>query len=714
MDEKSLEQLADQAATGLRSDRELYLDVKQELHSHLEDKADHFVREGHNPEESVELAKKSFGSPLDVASELLAANKQKMKLRSILRVTFGTLIVPLAILLALYLGYGRFVRLQAVSGMMSGNFNSNLPSLPLTNKYPISIAQNPEMISLAEGGAKNTPDILRYVKTHPKNQDTRIYYAYYTLFLKVDETTAKEPDYVAAMRLGEQIDPQNALYNVLLAEYYLKHGIMTREEKASKSNNTKTDEILDQRAFNLGIAELHKAVNKPYLHTYQKEILQKKLNALPDPFLIEDYLQREIRAAAIISPQFAGYRELARKIPGSARILISKGHPKEAEALLDTWKPYTRLLLSDQNGTLINPRVISSSATILTRGASPLYEQLGEIPKAREAGSIYAQLMKMRKDRAPRAKQDRFQQIIQQRGSQLAVMYLSAFGKDSSITIQELTPGRMLEYVLAEEVFFQALLVILAIALVGTLIQGTLWLFRLRRASSVPLLLMLPVKEIVKALILGILLPVALYLVYASIPAISGRNFSLHAGVLNRMRAELAILAILVLWIPIRIIRLYIRQRCSDLDIPVPATQEETITGWKVRVTIFAALVLSGISIFVSGDISPVVRVLGVVASIAIAVVVVNYASRRRSEHGLYYGTLARSLAPIYALSIILISCTVQPWLMHSEAKLLRTDTVIFGYLANSNANTVGLTLAEARASVKYTKTLSDIINGSK
>ena len=110
MTNQSFEDLAKEAAAGLKSDPELFLDVKQELHSHLEDKAQYFASQGKSEEESAELSRQSFGSPMDVAAELVDANRQRMKLRGLLRLAVGALVVPLAILLALYVGYGRFAR----------------------------------------------------------------------------------------------------------------------------------------------------------------------------------------------------------------------------------------------------------------------------------------------------------------------------------------------------------------------------------------------------------------------------------------------------------------------------------------------------------------------------------------------------------------------------------------------------------------------------
>ena len=45
-----------------------------------------------------------------------------------------------------------------------------------------------------------------------------------------------------------------------------------------------------------------------------------------------------------------------------------------------------------------------------------------------------------------------------------------------------------------------------------------------------------------------------------------------------------------------------------------------------------------------------------------------------RNTYGLYYGTLARSLMPVYACAVILIGVIGLPWLQKEESALLKQD----------------------------------------
>jgi hypothetical protein len=89
-----------------------------------------------------------------------------------------------------------------------------------------------------------------------------------------------------------------------------------------------------------------------------------------------------------------------------------------------------------------------------------------------------------------------------------------------------------------------------------------------------------------------------------------------------------------------------------------------------------------------------------------------RYTGVQRKTYGLYYGTLARSLAPVYAFSIIFLSLTAQPWLMCNEAKWLRNDPLIFGHIADRGTETVGFTSIEARAASEYSRLLLKALDG--
>ncbi len=778
MTDQPFEKLAEQAASGLKGDQELYLDVKQELRSHLEEKAEKFTHEGHSEDESADLARKSFGSPLDVAADLLNANKRRMKLRALFRLAFGALIVPVAILLALYLGYGRLARMHVLATGFTGPVGVRLPPAPFYGmEYfddPAHLGAIPELV----GGESHAQDILRYWEAHKQDPDGRIYYAYYALFLKTDD----ERTYVDAMRQGERLEPENAFYNVMLAEWYLRRGMISRGEGPAKYGEVAKDEVLDQRLFGLGIVELRKAMSKPYLHTHQAEVVRRKLDAMPSPLLTEQYMARVALAAGELLPHLARYRALARKMPGCARILISQGKTVEAEAVMDTWRPYSDLLLSDSDTGMIHGLVTAACGTILAKEAAGVYDQLGAKTKAEDARRTLGRLRAFRKAQTKARRQvtgetqidsfgfemPRTREPLTQHGSFLAKFFMPVL-VETKITPQELTPSRMHEHVMAEEILMQVLMIVFALLLLLAIASGFLWMLRLRRAASAPLLLVLPAHEVLWVLLMGIMLPMAVYWVYSRMPIIGGREFGLTSTMWPRFVLEYLILGIAMVAIPITMVRRRTRQRCLDLDVPIPDSRQEIASYWRVwaslpiaaviaaiaihgedpygksdllsadgqamffvfvavlLVTLIAAAIRQGIGRLLLIFVLPaglliysmldyglmslhqqdsVLRLGGLALAAALAVSGAIYAIRHRGEHGLYFGTLARSIAPVCALAIIFMSLTIQPWLMFNEAQWLRRDTVGIGYLANPGRSQMAFSLPEAREIHAYNESL--------
>lgn len=718
MEEHTFDQLAADAAAGLKADQEVYRDVTQELHTFLEDKTERYRREGHSGEESVALAKKAFGSPLDVASELLTANRGRLRLRALLRMGFNALIIPLAVLLALYLGYGRFAQLQNMNAWLTRATSPyptestlKLPTLPLMG---VDIDSNPKendttLVGQLYGNYRTADSIRRYWEAHRDEPDSHMIYAYFAVF----DEPRDEGQYVSDMRQGEQIEPQNALYNVLLADYYLKRGVLAEKDSRENDRQPAGDLLLDRRAMELGIAEMRQAAAKPYLHTYQMEILKKRLDSLPRPLLTEDYLRRVNISAGVLFPELNRFRNVARRTSAAARLLAVEGRSAEAEAAMDTGKPYSVLLTRDSNSHLIGALTAQAVAVILTQDGAQVYRQLGKQAKAREAQGTYARLWDLKAAQKTEREKGRvtIKADLEQHSSQYAAVFLPVFPVASGappVTDRELIPNRMHEHVLYEETGVGMLQMVLVLLLLGTVLQGMLWHYRLRSAASVPLLLLPPAREIARVLWWGLVLPILIYAVYSRLPIVGGREFSWSAHGW-RFSLELLVLGILVLWLPARMIHRYVRRRCDDLDIPMPPARKERTISLTVRSMSYIAAVLLVAAVFLPiADTPEAIKLGGLLIALFLIVIGVRHAASKRRDYGLYYGTLAWSMAPLYAFAIILLAVTLQPLLLSREAAWLRKDTLMFGH-SNPNQFTA-CTGVEARVTQYYSQQLLQVL----
>jgi hypothetical protein len=255
----------------------------------------------------------------------------------------------------------------------------------------------------------------------------------------------------------------------------------------------------------------------------------------------------------------------------------------------------------------------------------------------------------------------------------------------------------MHEHVLFEELFTGLLCIIYILAMLWALLQGAILLRRLRGSSSVPLLLLPPARVMLRALVLGIALPMVIYWVYSRLPVIGGREYG-WLYMFQRFAMELLLLGGIVLWLPGHMIRRYIRQRCDELVIAIPDKMNGVTNNRRVRMaTIFGLGVLILVS-YTPFYISPFISVIEIMLGMSLLVIAWYFTVNMWQNFGLYYGTLARSIAPLYALAVIFLSLTVQPWLLNQEAKWLRQDTLCIGFMAKTQENTAISSTPEAKS----------------
>ena len=196
-----------------------------------------------------------------------------------------------------------------------------------------------------------------------------------------------------------------------------------------------------------------------------------------------------------------------------------------------------------------------------------------------------------------------------------------------------------------------------------------------------------------RALLLGIALPMLLYWLYTRCPIVGGREYGWSSSMRPRFIVKLCLLGLLMLWLPARIIRRHLQQRCADLGITLPSPREERRMNWLVRGAGVAALLLLMAAIKFTTHLLDVTTLQGLpyaanvsrpsttwgqylltdtlVLAIGIGFAMLLVAMWKRRQHALYYGTLARSLAPVYAFAILFLTLVVQPWLLYNEAHWL-------------------------------------------
>jgi hypothetical protein len=212
------------------------------------------------------------------------------------------------------------------------------------------------------------------------------------------------------------------------------------------------------------------------------------------------------------------------------------------------------------------------------------------------------------------------------------------------------------------------------------------------------------------------------YITYSSLPILSGRGTSLAGGMYGRFLWEMGTLELIMLLVPIQIIRGYIRGRCAELGIEIPQVRNEIITGIGILAVVLASIVLVMSLLCVGdpsrlaymGDLFMLVSLIGIPITLAIVGYGIFCLWKKHGRYDLYYGTMACTIAPMYAITIILLSFTVQPYLMYNEATLLAKDTIVFGAMRHPGNEAMGFSMLERKATKTYTHMLNEAVNGKE
>lgn len=489
MDDR-IEQSVEQATAGLKSDPELRLDVSAELRSHLDDTAQTLAAEGVGEVDAVEQALHAFGEPLELAGDLLEANKRRMTLRARVRLALQALLIPAAVLVALYFGYGGFARV--VNFTKTFTFYSSTTRLPELPKWRSAQQRtHEERIERDLTRLRShlvTPEEMRKLwQPYNNTPGSRAVYGYYTSLLNVpriprqgEAQSANSEDFERCMRVGKQIDPDNALYSYQLAQAYLASAMISREERVS--GDEKGDEILDRQLFEQGVKELQLALAQPTELEYNDAMMHKRLKLLPPPRLTEDYLQRLTIISYEFLPFYSHRRSLARKTLGCARLLIAEGRMEEAKLLLEAWHCMPTQMLQETD-TMIEILVATALASMLGEGTADTYDDIGQHDKAVQVRADTERLIapvEVRKQQRDQWGNARIPTELQKHGSIFSVNYTPVFLGMRPYAADELAPMRYHEQTMVEELSLSVVLLLCALIMVGSMLTQVHWFLKLR------------------------------------------------------------------------------------------------------------------------------------------------------------------------------------------------------------------------------------------
>lgn len=633
-----------EVTAGLRADPELQLDVRAELSSHIESVADEQQRQGRSEVESVEVALKCFGKPTDIAADLVSANHRRMKFRAWIRTVAQVILVPAAILLAIWMTIDTVQRVRVYAAIASlANVNSSPWSSPwetIESRACRGWRLSPRDRTIVFGDWARTSRVDQAKAVWELDPTNRVFYAHY-LRARTSYDRADWAGLEQDLQKGEDSDPDNALYSYLLAGLMVDRSCEWKNEVIG-TNSVRTFIVKDRDLLDRAMVRLRQANNRPRYQTYAPEMMVLRMSLIPRSRNLEQELTRIGILAGALLPEVSLHRNLVRASIAYGEMLVKEGKTDEAVPYLQAWCPLAEGITRD-SWTLIEVLVASALADIGEKEALPVLESIGRKDPADSlrkrsvalTGPVHRWRQSVRESR-----NDRW--IV--KASVLAGLLLPALG-DEGITEADLAPGRMLDYVLLEQAAVATWVVAFLCVL---LLMGGIALYwrKAPGAASAPFLIVPDWRNYTRILGFSVVLPLVLYLVYTQLTGLSGREYSFKY-VPGRYTIEVSLLGVLILVLAMAFTVRHVRNRCQVLGIPVPRGPFERVQVWF---------------------------------------------RFRRHEHALFVGTVARSVLPILATVILLLTLLVQPWLAREETRLIQSDPLL-----SQGPRVAGFTAVETR-----------------
>ncbi len=512
-----LEKVVSECTRPLSDDRELELDIAQELRSHLEDKCDELKRNGASEDKAVEEAVKEFGDSAAISESLYRANLPRFQFRAKLRLLRKILIFPL-LLLGLY--FALDLRLIQVAGEIDefgNNFSSESASSNLLRNVSRFLKKEkkltPDEKLIVSGGTSTAKDKMAAASDRQRAiwerfPENEVYLANYIKTL-IDDPR-KEYVY-SEIENARKLEPENAAYDYILCGLLLKEALKPSETWKKGGPPETFYTVRDRRKLDQAMAELKKGMQKPYFRLYTQDMALERIKIMN---FGQDYVGQFHRiafSAGILLQTLSLEREIFRAIPVYANLLISEGKGAEAEFYLDAWK---RIIpqFNDDSFTLIDQLMIAACLNTQHEYAVRRNDtrRIKELAIAAEPMNTW------------RAKSSKTEgEMLRKHAGVLSRVLLPVF-KDDVLTPESLAPERNLNYSLIDSM---ALAIQAALILVFLLVNAILLSVMYLKGQR-PFLIFLPWKTVLKIVLFGILLPLGIYLLYSRIDFLGGHNYN--------------------------------------------------------------------------------------------------------------------------------------------------------------------------------------------
>jgi hypothetical protein len=507
----------------------------------------------------------------------------------------------------------------------------------------------------------------------------RVYYAEYVLQALGTRPEGKEQaNLLADLQQADEIDPDNALYPLLATTLEAGNAASIGVGNFG-TTSLQPIAVRDRETLDRVMPQLLAATEKPCYDTYRREIIEARFSALDPPASLQDLIQRSWAASSTMLSDMPSTWQAAHLSVAYARLLIDEGHPEKALPYLRLPERLARMVAG--NAFSINEfHLVWRLSELANNAALPMLRQIGREEEAQATGARLAALIRLgdqRQHYIARCDSQEFRNTMKQHGGYFAGALWSAYSAtDMDILPGLLDTGRELEYTVATRVGLAFLGLVLLLTMLACLGVYLGWRMILG-SQAAPLLLLPSWRDMLRFILLGVALPFTVFLLWTHLPFSAHSQGILVAG--NRVAAELLALLVALVTIPAWLTARTIRKRCHELDLASPPTASRPLQGAFVlagaALCVGACLptgkpdqVRSGIMLVLAGGLGMILVQVGMIA-IALAV------PRARGRTA---GTLARSLIPVFAAAIVVVSCVAYPIMRARERSLVQQDRILW------------------------------------
>lgn len=486
----------------------------------------------------------------------------------------------------------------------------------------------------------------------------------------------------------QPLDPGNARFDYILAGKLLDQAveIKARQEKGTDGKaKTEYDISLKDRAkLDSAMAHLKAGLGKPEFRRYTRELSVERLAIMGEATSLLEEISQVAFLAGLLLPDLAHLRNLERTSVFYGELLAKEGRRQEADLFLNA---YRRLVpqVNHDAFTLIDVLVVGAIAQHAADRVPRAYQALGDTVAAERALAEAAALaapVKLWREKVQANKNtpatQSWNRDIRRHGGILAALLLPALGEKPNP--DELAPSRQLEYVVAEGLALGAASggVVFAMLVFALMAMRYRW----ARGTGTNAFMLLPAAgSLLRILGYGVILPLLLYYGITRWLPWGGRELSLLCGWPHFLAQCLALLSATAM-ATVALVDGAVRRRCQELLLPVaPPTRTFWCIAWStVGVLVGLALLPPAWLDAERGATQALCAIVaGLLLLLLLADIIYGAVCDRRYGNtcAAYYGSLARTLVPVAALALILVTVCARPLLRFEERRLIAQDTVM-------------------------------------